>query len=78
MTHQYFEKNETSPHRPAPVPFVFAYFDIPKVTSPRLPPGVEPDPGAEGRKEPYPAGADAPGGGGAQPLGRPGTRGHPR
>lgn len=47
------------------------------ITSPCLPPGVEPDPGAEGRKEPHPAGADAAGGGGAQPLGRPGPRGHP-
>lgn len=42
-----------------------------------LSPGVEPDPGAEGREEPHPAGADAPGGGGA-PLRRAGTRGHPR
>lgn len=42
-----------------------------------LSPGVEPDPGAEGREEPHPAGADAPGGGGA-PLRGAGTRGHPR
>ena len=46
------------------------------MTNPVLSPGVEPDPGAEGREEPHPAGADAAGGGGAQPLGRPGTRGH--
>lgn len=38
-------------------------------------PGAEPDPGAEGREEPHPAGADAPGGGGA-PLRRTGTCGH--
>lgn len=43
---------------------------------PCLSPGIEPDPGAEGRKEPHPAGADAPGGSGAQPLRRPGTCGH--
>lgn len=30
-----------------------------------LSPGVEPDPGTEGRQEPHPAGADASGGGGA-------------
>lgn len=42
-----------------------------------LSPGVEPDPGAEGRQEPHPAGADAPGGGGA-PLRGAGTCGHPR
>lgn len=42
-----------------------------------LSPGVEPDPGAEGREEPHPAGADAPGGGGA-PLRGAGARGHPR
>lgn len=47
-----------------------------KSHEPCLSPGVEPDPGAEGRKEPHPAGADAPGGSGAQPLRQPGTRGH--
>lgn len=40
-----------------------------------LSPGAEPDPGAEGREEPHPAGADAPGGGGT-PLRRTGTCGH--
>lgn len=38
-------------------------------------PGAEPDPGAKGWKEPHPAGADAPGRGGA-PLRRTGTCGH--
>lgn len=38
-------------------------------------PGAEPDPGDEGREEPHPAGADAPGGGGA-PLRRTGSCGH--
>lgn len=41
-----------------------------------LSPGVESDPGAKGREEPHPAGTDAPGGGGAQPLGWSGTCGH--
>lgn len=43
-----------------------------------LSPGAEPDPGTEGREEPHPAGSDAPGGSGAQPIRRPGTRGHTR
>lgn len=38
-------------------------------------PGAKPNPSAEGREEPHPAGADAPGGGGA-PLRGTGTRGH--
>lgn len=40
-------------------------------------PGAEPDPGAEGWEEPYPAGADAPGGGGA-PFWWTGSCGHTR
>lgn len=40
--------------------------------------GVEPDPGTEGRKEPHPAGADAAGGGRAQPHRRSGPSGHAR
>lgn len=40
--------------------------------------GVEPDPGAEGWKEPHPAGTDAAGGGGAQPHRRTGPSGHAR
>lgn len=43
-----------------------------------LSPGAEPDPGTEGREEPHPAGSDAPGGSGAQPIRRPGTCGHTR
>lgn len=39
-------------------------------------PGAESDSGSEGREEPHPAGADAPGGGGAQPVGRPRTSRH--
>lgn len=41
-------------------------------------PGVEPEPGTERWEESYPAGADATGGGGAQPFGWPGPRGHTR
>lgn len=51
-------------------------FCILLINKPCLSPGVEPDPGAEGREEPHPVSADAPRGSGAQPLGRPGTCGH--
>lgn len=42
----------------------------------RLFPGVEPDPGVEGREEPPPTGSDASGGSGAQPLRWPRSCGH--
>lgn len=56
--------------------YLLKFFLLINVWNPVCFPGVKPDPGLEGWEESHSAGADAQGGGGAQPLWRSGSRGN--